>query len=112
MEARAVCRHVRMSPRKARLVAELVRWRDVGEAIGVLEHLHKKPAAVIVKTLRSVVANAESTQRVDVDRLYVKRITVDGGKVWKRFMPRAQGRATPIRKRTSHVTVVVDERDA
>jgi large subunit ribosomal protein L22 len=110
MEARAISRHVRVSPRKARLVADLVRGRSVGDAIGLLEHVPKKSARIITKTLNSVLANAQSQQRVDVDRLYIKTITVDGGVTWKRFMPRAHGRATRVRKRTAHVTVVVDER--
>jgi large subunit ribosomal protein L22 len=109
MEARAVYRHVRLSPRKARLVAGLVRGKRVGDAIGLLQRLPKKGARILSKTLKSVVANAENTQRVDVDRLYIKRIAVDEGVTWKRFTPRAHGRATIIRKRTSHVTVVVDE---
>jgi large subunit ribosomal protein L22 len=110
MEARAVSRHVRIAPRKARLVADLVRGKRVGEAIALLQHVPKKGARILSKALKSVVANAENTQRVDVDRLYIKRITVDGGATWKRFMPRAHGRATKVRKRTSHLTVVVDER--
>ena len=101
---------MRVAPRKARLVADLLRGKSVGEALGLLEHLPKKSARLIIKTLKSVLANAESQQRVDVDRLYIKKITVDGGATWKRFMPRAHGRATRVRKRTSHVTVVVDER--
>ena len=76
----------------------------------MLEHMPKKAARLLTKTLRSVVANAESTQRVDVDRLYIKQISVDGGATMKRFTPRAQGRATRVRKRTSHVIVVVDEK--
>jgi large subunit ribosomal protein L22 len=109
MEARAVARHVRIAPRKARLVAALVRGRRVGEALELLQHVPKKAARIISKTLKSVLANAENTQRVDVDRLYVKRILVDGGATAKRFVPRAHGRATRVRKRTTHVTVVVDE---
>ncbi|MGH7788262.1 MAG: 50S ribosomal protein L22 [Candidatus Binatia bacterium] len=111
MEARVVSRHLRMSPQKVRLVADLVRGKGVGEAIGLLQHLPKKAAPLLVKALKSAVANAENTQRVDVDQLYVKRIMVDGGPVAKRFLPRAHGRATSLRKRTSHVTVVVDERN-
>ncbi len=110
MEARASNRHMRVAPRKARLVADLLRGKSLGEAIGILEHVPKKSARLITKTLKSVLANAESQQRVDVDRLFIKRITVDGGVTWKRFMPRAHGRATRVRKRTSHVTVIVDER--
>src|SRR5512137_687879 len=109
MEARARNRHVRVAPRKARLVADLLRGKSVGEALGLLEHVPKKSARLITKTIKSVLANAESQQRVDVDRLFIKKITVDGGASGKRFMPRAHGRATRVRKRTSHVTVVVDE---
>lgn len=111
METRAVSRHLRVAPRKARLVVNLVRGKKVGEALNLLEHVPKKTARVLIKTLRSVVANAEHTQRVDVDRLYIKRIAVDGAATAGRFMPRAHGRATRIRKRTSHLTVVVDEQN-
>ena len=110
MEARAVSRHLRIAPRKVRLVADLVRGKRVGDAIGLLQHTSKKAAPLLVKALKSAVANAENTQRVDVDALYVKRITVDGGATAKRFLPRAHGRATKLRKRTAHLTVVVDER--
>lgn len=110
MEARAITRYVRLSPRKARLVADQVRGKPVEEALNILKFVPKRSAAVVAKTLRSAVANAEATQSVDVDRLYVKRITVDEGGMWKRFMPRAMGRATRIRKRLSHITVVVDEK--
>jgi large subunit ribosomal protein L22 len=112
MEARVVSRHLHIAPRKVRLVADLVRGKRVGEAIGLLQHLRKKAAPLLVKALKSAVANAENTQRVDVDQLYVKRIMVDGGPTIKRFLPRAHGRANNIRKRTAHVTVVVDERAA
>ncbi len=109
MESRAVSRHMRISARKARLVADLVRGKRVGVALGLLQHVPKKAALTLAKTLKSVVANAETTQRVDVDRLYIKTIKVDEGPTAKRFMPRAHGRATKIRKRTAHLTVVVDE---
>jgi large subunit ribosomal protein L22 len=110
MEARAVSRHLRIAPRKARGVVDLIRGKNVGDALMILDFLPRKGARLVAKTLKSVIANAESQQRVDVDRLYVRRITIDGGATLKRFMPRAHGRATPIRKRTSHITIVVDER--
>jgi large subunit ribosomal protein L22 len=110
MEAHAVSRHVRLAPRKARGVVDLIRGKNVGEALMILDFLPRKGARLVAKTLKSVIANAESQQRVDVDRLYVRRITIDGGATLKRFIPRAHGRATPIRKRTSHITIVVDER--
>ena len=109
MEARAIHRYLRVAPQKMRLVADVVRGKKVGEALSLLQHVPKKSARLISKTLQSVVANVENTQRVDVDRLYIKRIAVDEGPTAKRFMPRAHGRATQIRKRTSHLTVVVDE---
>jgi large subunit ribosomal protein L22 len=110
MEARAVSRHLRIAPRKARGVVDLIRGKNVGQALMILDFLPRKGARLVAKTLKSVIANAESQQRIDVDRLYVSRITIDGGATLKRFMPRAHGRATPIRKRTSHITIVVDER--
>ncbi len=110
MEARAVSRHLRISPRKARLVVDMIRGKSVDEALKILDFTPKKAAKMVTKTLKSVVANAENTQNVDVDQLYVKRIAVDEGIVIKRFLPRAHGRATPIHKRTSHITIIVDER--
>jgi large subunit ribosomal protein L22 len=109
MEVRAIARQVRMSPRKARLVADLIRGKQVEEALLVLRFTPKKAASILAKTLRSAIANATDTQNVDPDDLYVKRVHIDGGAMLKRFRPRAHGRATPIRKRTSHFTVVVDE---
>ena len=109
MEVRAIARQVRMSPRKARLVADLIRGKQVEEALLVLRFTPKKAASILAKTLRSAIANATDTQNVDPDDLYIKRVHLDGGAMLKRFRPRAHGRATPIRKRTSHFTVVVDE---
>lgn len=109
MEVRAIARQVRMSPRKARLVADLIRGKQVEEALLVLRFTPKKAASILAKTLRSAIANATDTQNVDPDDLYIKRVHIDGGAMLKRFRPRAHGRATPIRKRTSHFTIVVDE---
>jgi len=110
MESRAIARHVRISPRKARLVVDLVRGKGIEDALNILQVTHKKAAPIIAKTLRSAVANAEDTQNVDVDRLYVETAFVDEGPTWNRWRARAQGRATPIAKRTSHITLIVDER--
>lgn len=110
MEARAVSRHLRIAPRKARLVVDMIRGKTVGEALMILDFVPKKAARMVTKTLKSVIANAENTHRVDVDRLYVRTAKVDPGATMKRFLPRAHGRATPVRKRTSHITIVVDER--
>jgi large subunit ribosomal protein L22 len=109
MEARAITRFVRLSPRKMRLVVDQIRGKGVEEALNILKFVPKRSAAIVAKTLRTAVANAENTQTVDVDRLYVKQAMIDEGGMWKRFMPRAQGRATRIRKRLSHITIIVDE---
>lgn len=112
MEARAIARNIRISPRKGRLVADLIRGKQVEEALSILRFTPKKAARILTKTLRSAIANATDTQNVDPDALYVKKIYVDGGPIIKRFIPRAHGRATPIRKRFSHFTVVVEERQS
>jgi large subunit ribosomal protein L22 len=110
MEARAVTRHMRISPQKGRLVADLIRGKQVEQALLILRFTPKKAARILTKTLRAAIANATDTQNLDPDRLYVKRTYLDGGTTLRRFTPRAHGRATPLRKRTSHFTVVVDER--
>jgi large subunit ribosomal protein L22 len=110
MEARAIRRYAQLSAQKARLVVDLIRGKSVEDALGILEYTPKRGARLVAKTLRSAVANAEHEQRVDVDALYVKRAFVDEGPTAKRFLQRAHGRATPLFKRTSHITVVVDER--
>jgi large subunit ribosomal protein L22 len=110
MEAKAIRRYAQLSAQKARLVVDLIRGKSVEDALGVLEFLPKRGARVVAKTLRSAVANAEHEQRVDVDALYVKQAWVDEGPTAKRFLPRAHGRATPLFRRTSHITIVVDER--
>ena len=112
MEAHATSRFVRLTAQKARLVVGLIRGKKVESAIALLEYTPKRGARTVLKTLRSAVANAEATQNVDVDTLYVKRAFVDEGPTAKRFLPRAHGRATKIFKRTSHITVVVDARNA
>ena len=112
MEARAQSRFMRITAQKARLVVDLIRGKPVEKALSLLEYTPKRGARLVAKTLRSAVANAESSQRIDVDQLYVKRAFVDEGPTAKRFLPRAHGRATKIFKRTSHVTVVVDARGA
>jgi large subunit ribosomal protein L22 len=109
MEARAVLRHTRVSPQKTRLIADAVRNKPIADALRMLTLLGTKRARIIAKVLNSAVANAMNTGLVDVDNLYVKSIQVDGGSMLKRFMPRAQGRATRILKRTSHISVVLDE---
>lgn len=110
MEAKAVAKYIRISPQKARLVADVVRGKDVESAITTLRFMPKKAAGILRKVLESAIANAEQTETIDVDTLYVKEIQINGGPMLKRFRPRAMGRAGKILKRTSHITVVVDER--
>ena len=110
MEVTAKARYVRVSPRKARLVTALVKDKKVEEALNILAFTKKAFAKTLIKLINSAVANAQQNNQMDVDTLKVKRISVDGGTTLKRYMPRAMGRATMIRKRTSHVTVVLDEK--
>ncbi|MEC9491852.1 50S ribosomal protein L22 [Flexistipes sp.] len=110
MDVQAKGRYVRVSPRKARLVADLVRGKSAEAAIDILNFTPKKAAKDITKVIKSAVSNAEENHGVrDVSGLKIKEIRVDGGPILKRYMPRAYGRATMIRKRTSHITVVLSE---
>jgi len=109
MESSATVKYIRMSPRKARLVGDMVRGKKVEEALNLLTLCPKKPARLLAKVVRSAVANATQLQNVDVDSLYIKGVSVDGGPILKRWRPRAMGRATRIRKRTSHVKITLDE---
>ena len=111
MEALAKAKYVRIGPRKARLVADAIRGMSVGEALSKLQFTPKKAARLFSKVVSSAVANASQEQGVDVDNLYIKEAYVDGGPVLKRWRARAMGRAYIIRKRTSHLTVVVAERE-
>ena len=105
----AKLRQARITPQKARLVADQIRGLPVDKAINLLTFSNKKAATLIKKVLESAIANAEHNDGADVDELKVKTIMVDEGPIMKRFMPRARGRANQIFKRTSHVTVVVEE---
>ncbi len=109
MEARAIAKYVRIAPRKVRLVIDLVKGKRVDEALAILDFTPKRAAKVIKKLVKSAVANAEQNPDVDIDNLYVKKIYADHGPILKRIRPRAVGRAYLIRKRTSHITVVLDE---
>jgi large subunit ribosomal protein L22 len=109
MEVRAKLRFVRVSPRKARLVADLIRGKGSEEAMNILTFTKKAAAKILIKLLKSAVANATQKKTIDIDRLYVKKIAVDQGPTMKRFQPRAMGRATMIRKRSSHITIILDE---
>jgi large subunit ribosomal protein L22 len=116
VSARALMRGTRQSPYKMRLVIDQIRGKDVNEALALLTFSKKHAAKQISKTLKSAVANAEQAARamnaaLDVDALYIKHAVINEGPKLKRFMPAAQGRATPIQKRTSHVEIVVSERE-
>lgn len=110
MEAKAVLRTVRIAPRKARLVIDLIRGKQVGEAVAILKHTPKVSSPVIEKLLNSAIANAEHNFDLDVNKLVVTQAYVNEGPTLKRFRPRAQGRASAINKRTSHITIVVAEK--
>jgi large subunit ribosomal protein L22 len=109
MEAKAVARFVRISPRKVRLIMDEVRGRKVEEALRLLAYSPQKGATLLKKLIDSAVANASANAEIDVDTLFIKKIFADEGPMWKRFRPRAMGRATRIKKRTSHLTVILDE---
>jgi large subunit ribosomal protein L22 len=110
MEAKAVLKYLRVSPRKTRLVADLVRGKSAQAAIDALKFTNRAASLPLKKLIEAAVANAENNHGLDVDILWVKEIVVDPGPTLKRFMPRAQGRAYQIRKRTSHVSVVLAEK--
>lgn len=111
MEAKAQARYIRIAPRKARQVIDLIRGKGVGEAMAILRYTPKKASAIIMKVLRSAIANAENNYDMDVHNLYVDRAWVDEGPTLRRFRPRAMGRATRIRKRTSHISVILKEKE-
>ena len=107
-EITAQLRFLRMSPRKARLVVDLIRGRSVTFSVQALSLLNKKAAQPVLKLLNSAVANAKHNYSLEPEILRVKSITVDGGPVLKRWMPKAHGRATPVRERTSHVKLTLE----
>lgn len=110
MEVKASLRYARVGAQKARTVVDLVRGKDANEAIRILTFMKPKSAGLVKKLIESAIANADQKKTIDVDNLYVKTIWVDQGPVFKRFRPRAQGRAFGIRKKMSHINVVLDER--
>ncbi len=110
MEVKASLKFARIGAQKARLVADLVRGKDVNSAIRDLTFMKKKGAGLVKKLIESAVANAEDKKVIDVDNLFVKTISVDQGPSLKRFRPRAQGRAFVVKKKLSHINLVLDER--
>ncbi|QBP39795.1 MULTISPECIES: 50S ribosomal protein L22 [Paenisporosarcina] len=110
MQAKAILRTVRIAPRKVRLVVDLIRGKQIGEAVAILRLTPKASSPVVEKVLKSAVANAEHNYELDVNKLVISEVFVDEGPTLKRFRPRAMGRASAINKRTSHITIVVSEK--
>ena len=110
MEAVAKVTHVRIAPRKVRVVIDLIRGKSVGEAIGILRNTPKAASPVVEKLLKSAIANAENNNGMSAENLYVEECYADQGPIMKRVKPRAQGRAYRIEKRMSHITIVLNER--
>jgi large subunit ribosomal protein L22 len=110
MQAKAVAKQIRIAPRKARLVIDLIRGKQVGEAIAILRNTPKAASPVVEKLLKSAIANAEHNYEMEPNSLIVEQAFVDEGATMKRFRPRAMGRAGKINKRTSHITVIVSEK--
>jgi large subunit ribosomal protein L22 len=111
-EAKAVLRYVRVAPRKARLVVDLIRGKQVGEALSALKFVRRGASKVVEKVLKSAIANAQHQEIGDVDDLWISKACVDGGPVMKRFQPAPQGRAHPIKKRSSHITLTLSVRES
>jgi len=109
MEAKAVAKHLRITARKARLVTDLIKGKEANKAVAILKSTPKKAAKLTEKVLNSAIANAENNHDMFVDDLIVKRAFVDEGPTMKRWKPRAQGQASPINKRTSHITIVLSD---
>jgi len=111
MEARAKLSYARISPRKVKIVIDLIRNKPVGVALGILKNTPKAASPIVEKLINSAIANAENNHNMSADNLYVKEIFANPGPILKRIMPRAQGRAFRINKRTSHITVVLAEKE-
>ncbi|CCV65261.1 MAG: 50S ribosomal protein L22 [Paracholeplasma sp.] len=111
MESKAIARTVRITPRKARLVIDLIRGVDVKEAQAILQYTPRAASPIILKVLNSAIANADHNYSMDTNKLYVKDAYVNEGVRMKRMLPRAKGQGDIIQKRTSHITVVVAERN-
>ena len=111
MEVKATAKTIRHPSRKVRIVLDLVRGKDVKEALGILKFTPNHAARDVEKVVKSAVANAAHNNQMNEDKLYIKECFANEGVTVKRWMPRAKGRATPIMKRTSHITVVVAEKE-
>jgi large subunit ribosomal protein L22 len=109
METKAKAKHIRMSPKKVRLVVDVIRGMEVDKALAQLRFINKKAVQPVKKLVESAIANAGHNYALDKSNLYIKEINVEEGKTLYRYTPRALGRATPIRKRTSHINIVLGE---
>jgi large subunit ribosomal protein L22 len=109
MEARAILRYARISPLKARQVLRVIQGMKAGDALYQLKFIPKKAARIVEGVLKSAIANAEQ-KGLDLDSLYIKKAVADDGPMYKKWIPRAHGRATMVRKRTSHITIVLEEK--
>ncbi|EPD88533.1 50S ribosomal protein L22 [Paenibacillus chitinolyticus] len=110
MQAKAAAKFVRIAPRKVQLVIDLIRGKQVGDAVAILRHTPKSASPIVEKVLNSAIANAEHNYSMDPNKLVISEVYVNHGPIMKRFRPRAMGRASRINKRTSHITVVVSEK--
>ena len=111
MEAKAYAKQIRITPRKVKIVCDLIRGKDVSEAAAILVNTRKAASEPLIKLLKSAIANAQNNHEMDVDKLYVSSVFVGPGPTMKRLMPRARGSADRILKRTSHITLVLGERE-
>lgn len=111
MEARAYLKHVRISPRKVQIACDLIRGKDVATAAAILMNTPKAASEYLLKLLKSAAANAENNFEMDPAKLYISEVFASAGPIMKRVMPRAQGRAFRINKRTSHITLVLKEKE-
>ena len=111
MEAKAYLKYARISPRKVQIVLDLIRGKDTATAMGILKNTPRAASELLIKLLNSAIANAENNFHMDASKLYVSECFVCPGPIMKRIMPRAQGRAFRINKRTSHVTLAVAEKN-
>jgi len=110
-ESRVVAKFIWIAPRKVRIVLDLVRGKGVGEALSLLKFVPKRASLMVSKAIKSAAANAEQNFKMKRENLYVAEAFADGGPTMKRYQPRQRGRAFPIKQHTSHITVVVRERD-
>lgn len=110
MEAKAILKYARISPRKVMIVLDLIRGKQIDEAAAILKYTPNKASYIVGKLLNSAIANAENNFNMNRDKLYVSKAYADQGPTLKRYLPRAHGRADVIRKRASHITLVLEEK--